>query len=108
MFRRISTNDANEVLVSAGTRTVHRVHVMNDQDAIVYLKLYDSAAAVDETATPKMTVLVPADGEKDLNLGDKGVTFKDGIAIRMVTEIADAGTTGPTAANQIIQIFYGS
>src|SRR5207302_47977 len=66
-------------------------YLANNAGAVRYVKLYDQATAPDLTATPKLTIAVPANSAANV-LAPAGVDFTAGISARASTGVADHGT----------------
>lgn len=85
--------------------------ILNLAASVRYLKVYDSAAAVLGTTTPKLTIPIPTQGDTNgagmvLPIPQCGVAFENGIQIAAVEELADNGTTGAGANEVVVNLFY--
>ena len=101
-----ATTNAQVVKPSAGVLYGWFLSNINAQE--VYLKVYDKKTAADENDTPKLRILIPggATGLTSRHDMTEGVTFDQGIAIRLVVDAADNGTTAPSAAEQLVNLMY--
>jgi hypothetical protein len=93
------------VNVKASPGEVAGWYFSNNAAAVRYLKLYDKATAPTSADTPKLTILVPANGAANL-LGPAGIDFTSGIGLRCTTGVADNDTGSPTANDVIVNLFY--
>jgi hypothetical protein len=76
--------------------------------AACYVKLYDKLAAPAATDTPVVVFYLPVTtGQFTFPLPNDGLLFKNGLGIRIVTEQADNGTTGVTAAAVVVNYAIG-
>jgi hypothetical protein len=80
-------------------------YLANNAAAVRYVKLYDQATAPDQTATPKLTIAIPANSAANV-LAPAGVDFTAGISARATTGVADNDTGAPSANDVIVNIFY--
>jgi hypothetical protein len=77
----------------------------NNAAAVRYIKLYDTNQTPDQTFTPKLTIVLPANSAANV-LAPAGVDFTSGIAVRATTGVADNDTGAPAANDVIVNIFY--
>lgn len=99
-----STN-ATSVLAAAGK--LLGMVVSNVNAAVRYFKLYDKASAPTVGSdTIKNTFLLPVGNQISIWFGDRGLTFTAGIAYALTTEATDAGTTGVSANEHIVNLWY--
>jgi len=91
-------------IVKSGAGQIHSYKLANRSAGEVVIKLYDSATAVDETATPKLRLVLGA-GEK-ANLADLQWQFASGIVGRCTTGIADNDTTAPSSNGCVVNLGY--
>lgn len=97
-----AAGSVNATLVKSSATSLHGVLGHNARTSAVYLKLYNSAEAVDETDTPLMTIYLPASSAFALGasfFGERGVRFGSGLAYRMTTAGADNSTAALTAGD---------
>jgi len=80
-------------------------HISNANAAVRYVKVYDQATAPDQTATPKLTLLIPAGGIAQIS-DQIGIDFPTGISLRATTGVADNDTGAPTANDIIANLYY--
>ncbi len=111
MHYLLAANTANPTVVKAGPARLHGIQAFNINAAAAYLKLYDKASAPDENDTPKKVILIPGattGGVANITFHpyDDGASFLTGLAYRVVTVIADNGTTAPTASQVIVNLDY--
>lgn len=104
-YRLISAATTNATVVKASAGQVYSLSLQNINAAIRYLKLYNKATTPDETDVPVATISIPATGLRDISW-PTGLAFSAGIAFRLVTELADNGTTAVAAAEQIVNMGY--
>lgn len=105
---------ATGVVVSAAPAYLMTLHVKNRDGTNEHtLKIYNKATAPDENDTPIFSIPVAAGGSDTLDftvegLGaeDEGAPFDAGISLRATTEIADNGTTAPTANDVVVNLTY--
>jgi len=87
---------------------IYTIDAFNANAAARHLKIYDveSSALATAAATPKYRTGLPP-GSKTITF-PKGMKFNSGVFIRVVTEMADAGTTDPTVGETSISIVLKS
>lgn len=95
---------ATGLIVKASKGTLYSIDAININATVRYLKIYDKATAATEADTPKMTVQL-LQGSRFLSF-PMGLRFDNGICIRATTELADAGTTAPSANETIVNLSY--
>jgi hypothetical protein len=83
-------------VIKATRGTVSGYSIINAAAAVRYVKLYNKATAPTEADTPKLVIKLEASVEREFEFADP-IQFPNGISIRAVTELADGGTTPPTA-----------
>ena len=100
-YRNVALSSTAD-LVATGNNNLIAWNIINPNDAAVYVKFYNAAAANDVTVgttTPVKTLFIPATGtallsnEEYLQNG-----FNLGIVVACVTELDDSETTAPTKA----------
>ena len=81
--------------VRPGPGEIYGLNFINLHSAVIYVKLYNLAAASVNPASsvPVHTFLVPATSAFVLRGGDARFTFSTSISVRAVTESGDTGTT---------------
>lgn len=109
MFHRVSTADTNAVAIKAGGGTVHWIHATNVNAAVRYLKLYNLAVAPTVgTSVPTITIALQGGTtgtHTDIPI-PLGLDFDVGIAMALTTEATDAGSTGVSASETVVNIGY--
>jgi hypothetical protein len=98
------SGDATSVKASAGT--LKSVHVFSKAAAPIYVKFHNTAGAPTPGASVVFALGVQAGTERDLVLPDGGRAFTTGIALTLVTGIADANSTGVTAEDCVVEVCY--
>lgn len=93
------------VNVKAAPGQVGGWYLSNNAGSVRYVKLYDKATAPTSADTPKLTVLVPANGAANL-LAVCGIDFAAGIGVRVTTGVADNDTGAPSANDVVVNLFY--
>jgi hypothetical protein len=96
---------ATGAIIKATHGQIYSIHAINVNAAARYLKVYNKATAPTEADTPVLTIHLPASGSREL-LFPIGIEFSAGISIRATTELADNGTTAPTANETIVNLTY--
>ena len=105
-YHLVSAGSTNATSVKATPGKVHYITCSNVNAAVRYLKLYDLAAAPTVgTSTIAHTFLLPINGNFTL-VCDPPMDFGTGIAFAMTTEATDAGTTGVSASEHVLNIGY--
>lgn len=104
----ISAGSVNETEVKATAGKLYSIWAMSLDATPVYIKIYnDTAANTDQTDTPLIRIMVPANSTATLGAGftglnwPTGVTFGTAITFRATTGIAD-NDTGALTANEVI------
>lgn len=98
----ITNQGATVIKASAGKLLM--LLLTNSNAAICYVKLYDKATAPTSGDTPVLTIPVPgntAGAGVAVPIGDIGIAFASGIAIRATTGIADNNTSA-VAASEVV------
>lgn len=101
---RILTNDTNLQTIKALAGQVYGIMADNNSAVGFYLKIYNKAAnptlasdvPVIRVYVPPGGAVAPFNGTREISF-PTGVSFATGIAIAVVTDIGDAGTTAPAA-----------
>ncbi len=96
---------ATGLVVKASKANLYSVSAHNINAAVRYLKIYDKATAATASDTPALTIPMPATGQINLTF-PLGISFLNGISIRATTELADNGTTAPSASETIVNLSY--
>jgi hypothetical protein len=99
-YSYISAGSQDEASVKGSAGQLYGYAIFNTTASAKYVKIYDKASAAASTDTPKLRIMVPANGGANLDLGH-GVPFASGIRHRITTGIAD-NDTGAVAANDIL------
>jgi len=73
--------------------------------AAQYVKLYNKATAPTSSDVPAIRIGVPAGQTVSLSIPG-GIVFDAGLSFRSVTTMPDAGTTGPTAGDVAVNLFF--
>ena len=99
---------ATGLVVKASPGNLYSINANNLNAAVRYLKIYNKATAATEADTPVFTIAITG---STVGVGTQlnfpaGVFFSAGISIRATTELADNGTTAPTASQTIVNLTY--
>lgn len=103
----ISGASVNEVAVKATAGQIYAIAVFSLDATPVYWKFYnDTAANIDESDTPVLRLMVPANSTASLGAGvvhtfPTGIEFSTAITFRATTGIAD-NDTGALSANEVL------
>jgi len=104
--KTVSAASTNATSVKASAGQVYAVSANNVNAAVRYLKLYDKATAPSVgTDVPVMTLAIPAGGTITLPF-PTGLAFSLGIGFALTTEATDAGSTGVSANEHVVNIAY--
>jgi hypothetical protein len=96
----------NTGLVAQAARTILCGYSFtNISGAVQYVKLYNKATAPTSSDVPAIRVSVPAGQTVSLSIPG-GIVFSVGLSFRSVTTLPDAGTTGPTAGDVAVNLFF--
>jgi len=101
-----ATDNATNIKASAGQ--VYSITAFNLNASPRYLKFHNTAGVPTAGAGVTDTFLIPGNTSGAglvLNI-DKGIAFSTGIAITMVTGIADANATAIAASEVVINVYY--
>lgn len=105
-YHLVSAGSTNATNVKASAGKVHYVTCSNVNAAVRYLKLYNTAAAPTVgTTVPDHTFLLPVGGSFILSC-DPPIDFSVGISFALTTEATDAGSTGVSASEHVVNIGY--
>jgi hypothetical protein len=109
-FKRVSTGDTNAAVIKASAGRIHVIVASNVNAAVRYLKLYDLAVAP-TVGTSVPTWTIPLQGgatgtHTDIAIPAGGLDFGTGIAMALTTEATDAGNTGVSASETVVNIGY--
>lgn len=94
--------------IKASPGTVVGWSIFNSSAGVRYVKLYDVAAASVNPATPtvpKIRIGIAAGQTVNFTLPN-GIAFATAISVRAVTGVADNDTTGATANDVVLNVFY--
>jgi hypothetical protein len=107
-FHRVSTADNNAAVIKAGAGTLQEITCNNVNAAARYLKLYNLAVAPNPAAdTPVRVVpLSPNSASQSVSFGPRGLRFTVGIAMALVTGIADNDNTAVAADQHVVGASY--
>lgn len=106
MHKTVSAGSTNATSVKATAGQIYTIIANNVNASVRYLKLYDKASAPTVgTDTPKMTLALPAASVQRFDF-PLGIKFDLGIAFALTTEATDAGTTGISANETVVNIAY--
>jgi hypothetical protein len=103
-YRNINLGTTGQV-IKASTGQLGGWYLFNNAAAARFVKLYNQATAPDQTATPLLTIQLPAGGGANL-LAVAGIDFTTGISARATTGVADNDTGAPSANDVIVNILY--
>jgi len=106
IYKKVSAASDNAAVVKATAGQIYTIIANNVNAAVRYLKLYNLAEAPTVgTDVPVMTLAIPAASVQRFDF-PLGIAFDTGIAIATTTEATDAGTTGISANETVINIAY--
>lgn len=99
------TADETKAAVNTGRTRLVSVHVNNLDAAVMYLQLFDAAAAsvTVGTTTPDLVIPMAASGTHHVVWGDDGPVFWTACTYAVTT--TPSGSTGPTA-EAVLSICY--
>lgn len=96
-----SAANTNATLVKGSAGTLFNIGASNTGAAAAFIKLYNKATAPTVgTDVPVLTLVVPAGGNVDFDLGPMGHRFATGIGLAITNLAADTDTTA-VAASQV-------
>lgn len=98
-----STNATN---VKASAGTLRGFSFYNNAAYPVYLKFHNTAGAPTAGSGVVRTFAIQAGMQRDVTIPGGGLSFATGIAITLVQDLADAGTTAVAASDAVGEIFY--
>lgn len=105
VHRLTSAATTNSTLIKPGKTTFVGGVYSNASASPIYLKLYDKATAPTVgTDIPRMTISIPANNSKVIDLMD-GVVFDKGLGLALTGAAGDADTTAIGANELIAQTF---
>ena len=104
-LHRISTADTNAAIVKNGAGRLYGWSLSNSSNGWRYVKFHNQTTTPTAGSGVVRTIGIPAGGTRELLL-DHGTFFSAGIGMTIVTEAADAGTTGIGAGEVVAEIFY--
>lgn len=103
-FVAAASNNAQNVKASVGQ--LYNVDIINVAAYPVYVKLYDTAGSPTPGTTPiKKVIGVPASSSKSFN-SSNGLAFAAGIAVAVLKDITDAGTTAVALSDCSVDIEF--
>lgn len=96
-----SAATTNPTVVKGSAGTLYNIGASNTGAAAAFIKLYNKATAPTVgTDVPLLTLVVPAGGNVDFDLGPMGHRFSAGIGLAITNLAADTDTTA-VAASQV-------
>jgi hypothetical protein len=106
IFRTLDADETEED-VKTTSGDIYGIIVGNKAASINYLKLYNATAANTTvgTTTPAMTITLPATSNQYIPFSHP-VNFSTAICVAAVTGVADSDTTGASANDVTVTIFY--
>lgn len=105
-YHKISAASTNADAVKASPGVVTGYFLVNTAAAFSYVKLYNKASSPTVgTDTPRCVFGIPAASSANLNI-DPPVAFETGIAIAIVTGIADSDATAVAANAVAVTLYY--
>jgi hypothetical protein len=102
----ITAATANPTVVKASAGKLRSVNVLNKSDVPLYVKFHNQATSPTAGTGVVFTVGVQAGTQRDMVLPGGGREFTAGIAMTVVRDAADAGTTAVAAEDGIIEVSY--
>lgn len=108
----ISAATVNETAVKATAGQIYSVEAFSLDATPVYWKFYnDTAANIDETDTPVLRLMIPANSTASLGAGivqkwPVGIQFSTAITFRATVGIADNDTAALTANEVLLNVCY--
>ena len=103
-YSTLVANDTG-LVVKASKAILCGVLLTNKNAAIQFVKLYNKATAPSASDTPLLRIGVPTGQTVTLPIPG-GAVFSDGLSIRSVTTLPDAGATGTPAGDVAASLFY--
>lgn len=105
-YHKISAASTNADTVKASAGVVTGYYLVNTTASFRYVKLYNKASnPTVGTDTPRVVLGIPAVSAANISL-DTPVAFETGIAIAIVTGIADSDATAAAANDVAVSLFY--
>jgi hypothetical protein len=105
-FKRVATADTNAAVIKGSAGKVYSVVANNQNAAVRYLKLYNKATAPSVgTDTPVLTLALQIASTQSFHW-PKGLDFPTGIGMALTTEATDAGSTGVSADEHVVNVAY--
>lgn len=100
-YHLVSAASTNAQFIKASAGQVYGWNIYNNATYPIYVKLFNKASAPTVGSdTPVRTIRVSAGGSSDVSK-PVGIVFATGIAICIVADIADLGSS-PVAANDCV------
>lgn len=110
MYHLVAANSTNQLNIKASAGWVTHIQCSNINAAVRYLKFHNTAGSPTAGSGVVYTVPIPGlgtvGGTANLSFGAYPLYFSTGIAITVVTDVADAGTTAVAASEIHINIGY--
>jgi len=109
MHKTVSAASTNATNVKNAAGQVYGIQVTNVNAAARYLKLYNtSSSPTVGTDVPVKTLIIPGNtaGAGFVIAWPNGLALSRGISFALTTEPTDAGTTGVSANEHVVNIDY--
>lgn len=105
-YHKISAASTNADTVKASAGVVTGYYLVNTATGFRYVKLYNKASSPTVgTDTPRVVLGIPALSAANI-AWDLPIAFETGIAIAIVTGIADSDATAVGANDVAVSLFY--
>lgn len=102
-----SAANTNATVVKGSAGTLYNIGASNTGITAVFIKLYNKATVPTVgTDVPVLTLVVPANGNVDFDLGPMGHRFATGIGLAITNQAADTDTTAIAASNVKVLTSY--
>lgn len=105
-LHRVAAGSGDAVNVKASAGRLRSVHVFNKSDVPIYVKFHNDAGTPTPGASVALTVGVQAGLHRDVVFPGGGRAFATGIAMSMVTGIADNSSAALTAGDAVVEVGY--
>jgi len=102
----IAAGSGDATSVKASAAQLRGVHVFNAEAAAISVKFHNTAGAPTPGSGVVLSVRVQAGFARDITFPGNGRAFATGLGMTVVTELADAGSTGVTAGSVEIEVVY--
>lgn len=104
-YHRVATTSTNAVNVKASAGQVYVINVSNHAIAMRKLAFHDTSGTPTAGSSVFFSIVVEAMQSIQLTI-PHGIVFSSGIGITTVTGVADSNSTGVTADDMVINIWY--